>query len=309
MKKIFLFSVLLAINTGCNQFSQMGSESEFAPMGKPENLPQTITDTFIQGGSSRDLDIIWVIDNSGSMEDDQARLGDSFNLFIQDFVSNKNDFQMAITTTDTSSSNKRGRMVMDSDLKLTSLEATRDPAQFMTDFKNLIKVGTGGSGTERGLEAVKGFLEKHGNSFVRPDAILAVVIVSDEKDHSEESVAHYVDLLKKSKDNPGLVRINAIVNFEEKARYEEAAQMTSGSVADITKDFAGTLKALGTSLYQLTNGFPLSKWPSPETMKVYVNGVPQENFNWDSKTNSVLFPKGSLPVEGSEIKLVYNMDK
>lgn len=310
MKKIFFLALLVSISA-CNQFAQVGSSSEFAPMGKPETPPVSteITDTFIQGKESRALDILWIIDNSGSMENDQDQLGENFNLFIQDFVNNKNDFQMAITTTDTSSTKKRGRMVQDSDLKLTSLEAQRNPDQFIADFQNLIKVGTSGSGTERGLEAMKGFIERYEGSFLRRDAILAVVIVSDEKDHSAEAVSHYVDLLKATKENPGLVRINAIVNVNEKARYEEAAKETSGAVADISQDFAATLKDLGTSLYQLTNSFPLSNWPAPETMKVYVNGVSQENFTWDSKTNSVLFAKDNLPPEGSEIKLVYKMDK
>lgn len=304
MKKIFLLAVLF-LTTSCNQFAQMNSGSEFAPMAEP---PKVITESFIQGKETRALDILWVIDDSGSMKDDQIQLGDNFDKFIQNFVKNKNDFQMAITTTDTTAA-KRGLLVQDSDFKLSSIEAAKDPLQFMADFKTLIKVGTNGSGTERGLEATKGFLERYGESFFRKDAFLAVVIVSDEKDHSKESVSHYVDLLKSSKTNPGLVRINAIVNFSEKDRYEDAVKETSGVIADISKDFSQSLSDLGSTLFELTSSFPLSKWPDPSSMRVYVDGKIVQGYNWDSKTNSVIFSKGNLPKEGSEIRLVYNTDK
>jgi hypothetical protein len=309
MEKIFLVLSILLLASSCNQFAQMNSGSEFAPMPKPNvTVPGEMTEIFIQGKQARALDILWIIDNSGSMSNDQTRLAENFNLFIQDFVSNQNDFQMAITTTDTSSAAKRGLMVLDSDVKLNSLEATRDSNLFIEDFKTLIKVGTSGSGRERGLEAMKGFLERYGNTFLRSDAFFAVVIVSDEKDQSSESVSHYVDFAKSYKSNAGLVRINAIVNFSQRERYEEAVTATSGSIADITKNFSSTLKDLGTSLFNLTNSFPLSEWPKPETMTVYVNGQPQTDFAWDATTNSVHFTNGA-PAEGSEIKLVYKMDK
>lgn len=303
MKNFFLLAVLL-LTSACNQFAQMNSSSEFAPMAPPAKTEE-VTEKFIQGKEKRALDILWVIDDSGSMKDDQLQLGNNFDKFIQSFVKNKNDFQMAITTTDTTPA-KRGLMVQDSDFKLSSIEAAKNPALFMSDFKSLIQVGVKGSGTERGLEATKGFVERYGKSFFRKDAYLAVVIVSDEKDQSVEEVSHYVDLLRAEKENPGLIKINAIVNYKQKDRYEEAVNLTSGVIADISKDFADSLSDLGKALFELTSHYPLSRWPEASSMKVFVDGKLVQGYNWDSKTNSIIFSNGSLPKEGSEIKFVYN---
>lgn len=46
------------------------------------------------------LDLLWVIDNSGSMCQEQAQLRENFGLFIEGLAAEQADFQLAITTTD-----------------------------------------------------------------------------------------------------------------------------------------------------------------------------------------------------------------
>ncbi len=46
------------------------------------------------------IDILWVIDNSGSMEDDQQHLRENFNSFITDFIKKGYDYRIAVITTD-----------------------------------------------------------------------------------------------------------------------------------------------------------------------------------------------------------------
>src|SRR5690606_21483555 len=67
--------------------------------------PSETNDQFVQNtAQDAAVDILWVIDNSGSMGNEQADLADNFNLFIQDFITRGIDFKMAITTTDGRSS-------------------------------------------------------------------------------------------------------------------------------------------------------------------------------------------------------------
>src|SRR5688500_11794018 len=62
---------------------------------------QIHTDTFVQGDLVGGYaDILFVIDNSGSMYDDQVRLAQSFDTFINWIVGESVDFHIAITTTD-----------------------------------------------------------------------------------------------------------------------------------------------------------------------------------------------------------------
>ena len=53
----------------------------------------------------KDTLVTILIDNSGSMRDEQRALGDNFEAFINEFVKKDIDFKMAITTTDTTRNN------------------------------------------------------------------------------------------------------------------------------------------------------------------------------------------------------------
>jgi hypothetical protein len=46
------------------------------------------------------IDILWVVDNSGSMDSLQANLNRNFSSFINNFQSKGFDFQLGVTTTD-----------------------------------------------------------------------------------------------------------------------------------------------------------------------------------------------------------------
>ena len=157
--------------------------------------------------SVRKVDILWVIDSSGSMGPKQARLAANFDGFIQQLV-NANppiDFHIAVTTTDTDNAATRGK------LRSWSLSGQSDDyiacfpqttgtifcntggttATAVTAFGQMSQVGTTGSPQERGLYAAYLALTNTFNNsteavtrFVRPDAALYVVMVSDEDDSS-----------------------------------------------------------------------------------------------------------------------------
>ncbi|MFP4598842.1 MAG: hypothetical protein ACLFVJ_11350 [Persicimonas sp.] len=50
-------------------------------------------------GAAAEIDILWVIDNSGSMCEEQAALRDNFQSFIQDISKRNIDFHIGVTTT------------------------------------------------------------------------------------------------------------------------------------------------------------------------------------------------------------------
>ncbi|MCM2349949.1 MAG: hypothetical protein NDI69_07995, partial [Bacteriovoracaceae bacterium] len=279
------------------------------PKCKKEIFRQSSTQT-------KKLDIVWIIDNSGSMSDEQEALGENFNSFIQDFITKDVDFKMAITTTDTSSYSKAGLMVTDSDKKLNTAAAKSNPVQFMEDFKRMVKVGTKGSGYEKGLEASEGFMNKYARTFLRPDAYLAVVVLSDEEDQSAKSVASYTDYLKSFKSEAGLIKVYSIVDvgltnnqgygvstgFE---RYADASKNTAGIVADIRNDFHRSLSDMGDSIINLLDSFALANDPVDGTLKVFVNGVQTTDYTFDAASRSIKFDSAHLPPVGAEISVTY----
>lgn len=262
--------------------------------------------------NTKNVDILWVIDDSGSMSDEQEALGTNFSSFIDGFVDSGVDFKMAITTTDVSSEYRRGRMVSGSE-NLTSSYAQQNENAFKDLFKELVKVGIRGSGYEKGIEASKWFMEKH-QSFLRPDAYLAVVYMSDEEDQSSGTVKSYMDYLKGLKADAGLVKAYSIVNTDVTygsglsvgfERYKEASDLTAGKLADIKGDFHTILAEMGGDLRSLLDSFALAHSPLTGTLKVFVNNELVTNYTYDAGSRSIKFDINDLPPVGATIKVEY----
>lgn len=168
-------------------------------------------DTF-QQLSVRKVDILWVVDSSGSMAPKQQRLAANFTGFINQLVSAQPpiDFHIAMTTTDTDDPAVRGKLLTWSLPPRSGSFIACSPngaggsscnthptggvgtTEAVSAFTQLVaKVGTSGSPVERGLLAAYLALTNPDNistatdpRFVRPDAALYLVFVSDEDDAS-----------------------------------------------------------------------------------------------------------------------------
>lgn len=134
-------------------------------------------------------DIIWVIDNSGSMSDYQQSIQINMNLFIREFSSaaQGTDWRMGLVSTDRTDSPYIGFSSLD---RLDS--STTEPVLLFNQA--VARLGTDGSPTEQPLEAVRNAITSHPD-FLRPGAKLFVIVVTDEEDQSQRTVADYVSFL------------------------------------------------------------------------------------------------------------------
>lgn len=200
-------------------------------------------------------------------------------------------------------------------MKLNSQAAQNNPNQFMDDFRNMVKVGTRGSGTESGLKASEGFMSRYSDSFLRSDAYLAVVVISDEEDQSPKTPTEYTDYLKSFKAEAGLVKVYSIVDVNRTnegngittgfERYAKASNNTAGVIGDIRDDFYHVLNSMGESLINLLDSFALADEPIQGTLKVKINGVEVNDYTYDATSHSIKFDQGSLPPVGAEIEVSY----
>lgn len=134
-------------------------------------------------------DILFVIDDSGSMAEEQATLQAGLGAFIQTLRNSPvaNDFQIGVTTT--SVADFAGTVTPpDGDLVGPGIMRSSD-ATLVTDFQAAVIVGTTGSGREQPFEVVRRAIarsEPGGTNagFIRPGARLAVILLSDEDDCS-----------------------------------------------------------------------------------------------------------------------------
>lgn len=144
------------------------------------------------------MDILFVIDNSGSMQQEQANLAQNFPKFIEvlnAFNDGALDYRVGVTTTSfpteilgiTLTSGEEGALLKSDGMTRPWLERT-DPKVTET-FTSLATVGVMGSGQEQQLRAaqaaVTARVEDGANaSFLREDALLALVFLTDEDDGS-----------------------------------------------------------------------------------------------------------------------------
>lgn len=305
--------------------------------------PTTITETYTQGGVTPPVDVLWIIDNSGSMSDDQASLAAGFSAFAP-YLQNLNlDFHLAVVTSDMDDPTESGRLIgspLILDANTPNLEAA---------FAANAQVGSQGSGVEQGLAAIKAalsdpLLSGPNAGFLRPDAILEVVILSDEDDHSllpgvsEPSQAQQDDptwcntncvgtgnyvgfLLGLKGGNAAKVNVSAIVTTDSGcagvngstigSRYVEVANELHGAVGSIcSDDYTPLLDQIGSIVASLATAFPLGAAPDPSSITVTVNGqtVPedaQNGWQYDPNSNSITFAPSAVPPGCAQVQIQY----
>lgn len=304
------------------------------------------TDEFAQL-ETPEVDILFVIDNSCSMSEEQASLASNFGAFIQFADSQALDYQIATVTMDVDfcpaptpqrpGSVDQGQCGYFADgsgdngssdpaWRLITPDEQPSPDQA---FASVVAQGINGSGSEKGLEAAYRALSSPlitgwNDGFLRPDAYLALIFVSDEEDQSPNAVDFYVNyfLAIKGFRNTNLFSASAIVGDNPGGcataaagqRYTTTAERAGGIFESIcTADWAQSLQNLGLSVFGYKSRFFLTNSPVAGTVEVFVDGVKvddvggagQVRWVYDPATNSVNFAPLAIPEPGSEITVTY----
>lgn len=245
------------------------------------------------------IDVLWVVDDSHSMDEAQQAVGAAFPSLAAVLESAGVDWQVGITTTDVVDPDRRGRLL---DLGLASGRVlTPGTPSLAARFAAGIEAGTNGSDMERGLQAawyaVSPPLATHENAgFLREGARLAIVVVSDEDDCSDEGafpsplpsqcaaqpdiLVPVVEYLERFREIRADVAVYAMVEtgiVEEFAgcggtnpgsRYMHAARASAGDVVELCGDLGAHLSEIGQQLAGLRRAVVLSGTPEPGTLDV-----------------------------------------
>jgi hypothetical protein len=266
--------------------------------------PDVRVDTYAQQSASK-IDVLWVVDDSGSMAARQENLAKNFQSFIDVFSKGEIDFRIAVTTTDIFK--VRGQ------LKGTPKILTPKTPGLIAAFERNVKVGIEGSPYEAGLQAALLALEVQNEAnapkamalqtcldickgatacndtcylanpfdFLRRDAYLYLIFVTDEEDRSSEDVRYYWRSFETAKGigNDGTVTTAAIMgdvpsntcSATPGSRYKALSDLTGGEVGSICDtNFSVTLKKLANNAVGLKRKFALGRKPNVETIEVRV---------------------------------------
>lgn len=273
------------------------------------------------------VDIMFVVDDSFSMNEEQQSLANNFESFINWAVRLNVDYQIMVTTTDVL---KTGPKAPGCARGTTKIVTPQTPNPIQT-FQQNVKVGVKGSGKERGLEAAYRALIPPASlgcnkGFYRQKASLSLIFVSDEPDQSPQPVQFYISFFKalKGRQNLDLIRASAVVGpppsgcnagqsgrARSGPRYWEVSTKLKGVQESIcSSNWAATLSNIGSITFGYRSQFFLTRQADPKTIVVKVDGqiVPQDpNIGWtyNASDNSILFSKPSIPRPGTTTQVSY----
>ncbi len=277
------------------------------------------TDEFQQGHDAA-VDILWVIDNSGTMSGEQQRLGEAFAVITAMFEESVADFRLGVVTTDVEDEEHRG--ILQGDPAVLGPDTPNLGATFVTNAT----VGTQGSKTEAGFEAVELAMTEAAaanEGFFRTGAVLEVVFVSDEDDHTDGDVVSLMTDLAGLVPDPENYRFHAIVgdepygclsaesSAEAGTRYLAAARHTHGFNGSIClDDWTPLLEGIGLAVLGMQDTFVLNHEPDLESVEVLVDDVLIPNrevdgWTYDIGQNAIVFDRYSIPRPGMEIVINY----
>jgi hypothetical protein len=287
------------------------------------------------------------------MADNQQILADSFRGFIGNFLSAALDFRIGIITSDVDSGSAsvwRSRMPGYPGAN-RGLLLSRDPSErflnpsstdLVSKFEENVRVGTAGSYREQCLNSfiytMDPVLHAGGawnEGFFRSDALLALVVVSDENEDIQdgETVAARVDRLRsriqglqgagtrgarfdfiinEQAPDPGRILAPGSIQYYP-GRYYEASSILSGHTYDITQNFTADLLRISEGMVaQALNEFSLSLRPKDTSrLQVVMDGVaiPQDvpdGFIYHPDRNTIeLTGRFANPGPGAELQVSY----
>jgi hypothetical protein len=290
------------------------------------------------------VDILWVTDNSQSMADEQAGIAARFEDFVSALELSAVDFQIGVITTDMEDTAQKGKLQAPEGEPLYLSAATPD---YVARFADRIQVGIGGSDKEKGIDAAFQALSEplvsgYNGGFIRPEATLSIVYLSDENDctdrgalaaydegtacyeHAAEltSIKELIADYKSIKDDGSRVLVSSIVGPEidescegavpgfRYAGMAEAFGGVQGSICDA--DFSAVMTELGLQVSGVLTSFQLEYPAVEESILVWVDDAPVEpdpvnGWSYDAEYYIVYFHGTGVPARGAQIVIEYDI--
>jgi hypothetical protein len=272
----------------------------------------------------RKVDILWVVDNSGSMSTHQANLIKNVDLFINQFVAKGGlEWKMGVISTDI-------RQPPFAGFTPTSAINYAQPdgvARFQAAIRRL---GTSGDSVERMFAPIQKHLTDFPD-FLRPEATLAIIIISDAAEQSSIRGSDMLSFIhaKKSGDHKKAIFYGALTptdfvcppTGEDRWAYagsvfEEVIDGTKGKLYKLCGDFGQNLADLGRDLITRVERpyIALKDRPNPSSIRVVYKGkdlsggMPEDGGYWiyDFDLNRVVFHNLAFaPGDTEEVTISY----
>ena len=269
-------------------------------------------DSFNQPNSLNGVDIVWVIDRSGSMHDDEPRIIAGIEAMLNNLP--PSGWRLNIISADP---NKALDYYGPQFFPIVPGDTIDD----VIDLFDEVKLINGGY--EEGFSAIYEYMtdtNSYAHTWMRHDAALLVVFVSDEDDQSTSDFPSPIPdftnwySLQRTAGSVFLASIVHLLPADSSCngsamhtgdRYMDATNYYLGSIVDICDSdwSAGVVDA--TVTIEPYEEYPLTYTPFPSTVRVFIDTAlaPATDWHYDSATNSVVFDV--IPSGGSLVEIGY----
>ena len=262
-------------------------------------------DSFTQVGTIDGIDILWVIDKSGSMHRFNAEVLAGIEAMMLALPAS--DWRLVIISADPSDS-------------VLSTEFPLVPGDDMVDAENMLNTLTSGP-WEEGFNSVYDYVmhNPYSLTWMRPDAGLLVVFVSDEEEQSFIEYPVVSDFLTwYSVQRGGAVFMASIVNqpagtsmcpttpnpMDVGDRYMEATSLLGGVVIDICDDDWSPGVTDATHSIEPYENIVLTHAPVVDSIRVFINGaLSAYGWTYSATDNTVNFTV--VPTTGQLVEVGY----
>ena len=292
-----------------------------------------------------------VIDNSKSMSPIQNKVVENANIFFKKFIDKPHiDWKLGIVSTDKEDGPYLGFEQSFDYSKINGLDAT-GRSNGLAEFNSTVELlGIGGNTKELVFFNIKRALDWQNNinynSFHRLDAHLAIIMITDEKEQSEETLGeHYqphrfLEIIKSNymapdkivrfygalsfhdleKCDKGIGGILGVMNYE-KSKFHKIIELTDGfAISACIEDFGVRLAELGEDIISLV-GIPsilLKQRPVVGSLKIYYKnqllpaGKPIDGGMWfyEEQTNTINFYNIDFieDIENDKLRVDFNIN-
>lgn len=311
--KVLGAGLLFVLTTAC-------SEQQFSLEPAKQEFGQQVT-------YNTEVDVLMVVDNSGSMQPRQDLLAAQMPSFLGALDATKLNYRISVISMDMSGSGDGGRFKSDN---LGPAVLSVGTPNLVSILQSRIKMGETGSPITRGLESLKASLSApntdfYNAGFLRKDSLLVVIFLTDEDDQSalidygawldkikpplpygdRSWLAHFIGVLPNDKcsTTPGW-------NYKEPGLRFIDLVTRSGGIQDTicNPDFRQTMTNVRARMLELLTEYKLDRKPQPDTITVLINGqlVPKDPVNgwqYNAERNSIRFYGTAVPPVGATISI------
>lgn len=256
----------------------------------------------IDGGFVYDqaIDILFVVDESGSMDDEQAILQQSMQGFYEELISEKFinlQWRVGIKSTD----NTDGGVYDYVDW------TSQNPLFELSTLTMLLSENDKEAGFSSALWSMSNDVDFH-----RKNADLLIIYISDEEEQTDIEIGEYNSLISLFKEEPFIVTESAIVaTYESETRCSQADMgkryiEVSEVVVDLcdTQNWIKTLEYAAEHIPTLNTTWYLTEVPlDSENIQVEINGIPTSNWLYSSDKNAIIL--NDPPATGSYVAVAY----